>query len=490
MGGYEFTKEYTGIYKITVPEDNFVWSAYKEDNDGNTWALIGNKIIDWGDGNVTTGIGTHLYAKAGDYVIKGNTRLGRERYGSGTQVRKCLTEVVQFPTSVIALHEFYLCTLMTKANLSGCTLSGNCFRGCWTLKEINLTNTTFTGDVGGMFEDALLLTEEGLIGWNTITFNKLTNFRCFFKKTSITSIDISALAQNAQLTAIESMFQDSKKLTTIIGLDKIDTSRITNMGSVFYGCSSLTSLDLSSWNVSKVSNMINMFYNCSSLVELNLTGWTTSSLTGMGYMFGGCSSLQKILGIENFNISKVTSLDGVFSGCGLTSINLDSWDFNGVTNVYNMFAKSKIKTLDTTNWDVSTITNFGNFCNGATCEYITLTFSGSMWAVMHTCTNVKHVTWKNCTVTIDNYSFPGFNNSANAEWQITFDNAIISAENGTNGILSNYKHLTVESLMSVINALADRTGMDGDTLTLGSVNLAKLTPEQIKIATDKNWTVV
>ena len=207
-------------------------------------------------------------------------------------------------------------------------------------------------------------------------------------------------------------------------------------------------------------------------------------------MFNGCSNLQKILGIEHFNISQVTDLGSVFNGCGITSINLDSWDFNGVTNVTNMFANSKVQTIDTTNWDVSTITGFTNFCNGAATEYITLTFSGSMWAVMHTCRNVKHITWKNCTVVIDNYSFPRFADPQNAIWQITFDNAVIESQNGTVGNLQTFSHLTIESLMSIINALMDRTGMDSSTLTIGSAHLAKLTPEQIKVATDKNWTVV
>ena len=156
-----------------------------------------------------------------------------------------------------------------------------------------------------------------------------------------------------------------------------------------------------------------------------------------------------------------------------------------------MLSNVGLKTIDTSTWlNTGNITNFANFCNGATSEYITLTFSGSMWAVMHNCRNVKHVTWKNCTVVIDNYSFPSFGVQQTAKWQITFDNAVISAENGTVGILNSYNQLTVESLMSVINALADRTGMDSDTLTIGSAHLAKLTPEQIKVATDKNWTVV
>ena len=156
-----------------------------------------------------------------------------------------------------------------------------------------------------------------------------------------------------------------------------------------------------------------------------------------------------------------------------------------------MFENSNLKVIDTSKWnDTSKITTFTNFCNGARTEYITLTFSGSMWAVMHACKNVKHVTWKDCRVVIDNYSFPCFSRPEDAKWQITFDNAIIEAQNGTVGNLQSFSHLTVESLMSIINALMDRTGMDSSTLTIGSAHLAKLTPEQIKIATDKNWTVV
>ena len=55
--------------------------------------------------------------------------------------------------------------------------------------------------------------------------------------------------------------------------------------------------------------------------------------------------------------------------------------------------------------------------------------------------------------------------------------------------LSDSPKLTVESLMSVINALADNTGKTTYTVTLGSTNLAKLTDEQKQIAIDKNYTL-
>ena len=443
-GGYEFTKEYTGIYKITVPEDNFIWNAIGTTDDGNTWPLFGNKIVNWGDGNVTTGVGTHVYTKAGDYVIKGNIRLSRNGYGAGTQVRKCLTEVVQFPTSVTAFHEFYLCELMTKANVSGCTLRGNCFRGCFTLTEVNLTNTTFTGDVGGMFESALLLTEEGLIGWNTITFNKLTILRNFFYKTSITSIDISALAQNAQPTAIEAMFQDSTKLTTIIGLDKIDTSRITNMSSVFNGCSSLTSLDLSSWDVSKVTNTANMFKGTSKLNSLTLN-WDLSNAINLSGMFQG-TGLSKIEGItlseeppyHSDPLQRRVMRDFVRGCPNLTSINID---LRGFCRHDEMFRESPnisyIKSIDFT-YDVIPSTNFA-------------------WQ-----TKFVNLTDLNLTGTISVSIPQGFDNMPN---------------------------LTIKCLTDIINALVDLSGSDSKICYLGATNLAKLSSDVIAIATNKNWTL-
>lgn len=286
-------------------------------------------------------------------------------------------------------------------------------------------------------------------------------------------------------------FADCTSLRTVIA-DNVKFNNSGDIYNLFNNCNSLETVQgTETWDVSKITDMRYVFRNCHSLISVDLSGWNTSKVTQIEGMFYGCSSLKN-LDLSHFNISKVKKLTDMFNGCSsLSYLNITGWDFTNVTNVYNMFANAGLKTIDTSTWlNTSNITNFGNFCNGATSEYITLTFSGSMWAIMHTCIYVKHVTWKNCTVVIDNYSFPCFANIKLAEWQITFDNAIISAENGTLGILSNYSHLTVESLMSVINALADRTGMDSDTLTLGSVNLAKLTPEQIKIATDKNWTVV
>ena len=53
----------------------------------------------------------------------------------------------------------------------------------------------------------------------------------------------------------------------------VDTSSATSMSYMFYGCSGLTSLDLSGFNTSNVTNTSYMFYGCSGLTSLDLSGF-------------------------------------------------------------------------------------------------------------------------------------------------------------------------------------------------------------------------
>ena len=66
----------------------------------------------------------------------------------------------------------------------------------------------------------------------------------------------------------------------------------------------------------------------------------------------------------------------------------------------------------------------------------------------------------------------------------------IELEQGFNyALICNKCPLTQQSLVGMLNALADLTGEQAKTLTVGNANLAKLTNEQIAIATEKNWTL-
>ncbi len=68
----------------------------------------------------------------------------------------------------------------------------------------------------------------------------------------------------------------------------------------------------------------------------------------------------------------------------------------------------------------------------------------------------------------------------------------VTIENGfnSNGLdLSTSTKYSAATIVSWLNALADRTGEFAYTLTIGATNLAKLTSDQIAIATNKNWNL-
>ena len=69
--------------------------------------------------------------------------------------------------------------------------------------------------------------------------------------------------------------------------------------------------------------------------------------------------------------------------------------------------------------------------------------------------------------------------------EVTFDDNF----NCNNLILSSSTLYTRETILQWLNALADRTGQTAYKLTIGAKNLAKLTEEDILIATNKNWTL-
>ena len=80
-------------------------------------------------------------------------------------------------------------------------------------------------------------------------------------------------------------FYNCSSLTSIIGLENLNTENVTGMYRMFYGCSSLTSLDLSSFDTRNVTEMSEMFCGCSSLTSLDVSSFDTRNVKNMGGMF-------------------------------------------------------------------------------------------------------------------------------------------------------------------------------------------------------------
>jgi surface protein len=132
------------------------------------------------------------------------------------------------------------------------------------------------------------------------------------------------------LTSTAYWFEGCSKLTTIIGIEKLKTDNVTNMNSMFAGCSSLTSLDVSGFKTDNVRNMVAMFSGCFGLSSLDASHFNTENVTNMLGMFGNCSNLTS-LDVSGFNTQNVTDMANMFYNCsGLTSLDLSSFNTSKV----------------------------------------------------------------------------------------------------------------------------------------------------------------
>ena len=114
------------------------------------------------------------------------------------------------------------------------------------------------------------------------------------------------------------LFYGCSSLTNV-DVSRWNTSIVGNMRYLFYGCSSLTSIDVSGWNTSRVEDMYGLFSDCSSLTNVDVSRWNTSIVEDTSYLFSGCSKLTNI-DINNFNFGKATAMNYMFSGCSAMSI--------------------------------------------------------------------------------------------------------------------------------------------------------------------------
>ena len=250
-------------------------------------------------------------------------------------------------------------------------------------------------------------------------------------------------------------------------LPVVDTSNLRTAQNMFSGFMNLQEVPLI--DTSKVTTMAYMFSNCSKLTEVPLLN--TSSVKDMNDMFSGCSELTTI---PLFNTSKVTSMNRMFSKCSVID-NLPLLDTSSVTSMNYTFNRcvslKKIPELNTQN-----VTNFNS--------------------MFYNCVSLYEVPALNASKVTDvGQMFISCNKLKDFGGLINLGEAYITSHpanwSGYKLTLKDSPELTHDSLMNVINNLYDikTKGCEAQGLVLGSTNMAKLTSEEIAIATNKGWTV-
>lgn len=148
-------------------------------------------------------------------------------------------------------------------------------------------------------------------------------FTGYYKKVLKAVIDPSM--KDAPLTSMRNMFyggfhpetfvmQSLSNMTSIEGLENLNTSTVTDMNNMFGLCQSLTTLDLSSFNTSKVTTFNGMFQGCENLKMADVSSFDINKVKDMGMMFMACTKLTTICCDKDWSNSTAES-GYMFSGC-------------------------------------------------------------------------------------------------------------------------------------------------------------------------------
>jgi surface protein len=113
------------------------------------------------------------------------------------------------------------------------------------------------------------------------------------KNSYVKKVVFDASFANARPTSCFSWFRGCENLTTIEGIEYLNTENVENMSSMFRDCYALESLDLSSFNTAKVTSMSRMFYICKALTTIYASDkFVTNQVTNGNDMFYGCEKLN------------------------------------------------------------------------------------------------------------------------------------------------------------------------------------------------------
>lgn len=186
-------------------------------------------------------------------------------------------------------------------------------------------------------------------------------------KASIEKVVFTSSFSAARPQTMYAWFSGCTSLTTVEGLQYLNTSETYEMRYLFNGCTSLKEMDLSMLNTASVKYMGSMFSGCTSLTSVNFGTINTSSVVEMEYMFKGASMLETV-DLSRLNMSSVTSISRMFSDCSaLTTVEFPNITSSAMTDLSYLFYKcTKLEYVDVTKLNTSNVTKMDymfEFCS-------------------------------------------------------------------------------------------------------------------------------
>ena len=115
-------------------------------------------------------------------------------------------------------------------------------------------------------------------------------------------------------------------------------------------------------NITKITNMSNIFSGCTSLSSIqDISKWNIRTVTNMSGIFSECSSLSSLPDISKWNTSNISDFNEIFANCSsLISLpDISRWNTSCVMDMSKLFYKCSSLTAlpDISGWETYNVTD-------------------------------------------------------------------------------------------------------------------------------------
>lgn len=167
---------------------------------------------------------------------------------------------------------------------------------------------------------------------------------------------------NVEWTSMLNTFNGCENLE-IIATDVPKFASGTTFRSMFANCKSIVDVPkMNEWDVSLVTYMAGMFHGAENFNE-DISNWDVSNVTQMAYMFAEASSFNNEIG--DWNVSKVTGMNAMFAAANSFDKYIGNWDVSNVLNFLGMFQQNTSFNQDIGSWDVEIAVSMDNMFDRA-----------------------------------------------------------------------------------------------------------------------------
>ncbi|ASK30110.1 hypothetical protein CEY12_08275 [Chryseobacterium sp. T16E-39] len=150
----------------------------------------------------------------------------------------------------------------------------------------------------------------------------------------------------------------------ITATDTPDLSNVDNMKYMFFNCSGLIANPaINNWNVSNIIDMEGVFMAC-SLFNQPLGNWNTSNVTNMAYTFFSATVFNQPIG--NWNTSKVIQMVAMFNSAEAFNQPIGSWDLSENKSTEFMFSDAHAFNQPIGSWNISKLVETDHMFSNAT----------------------------------------------------------------------------------------------------------------------------